>query len=226
MGYSVAYLGDLNGDTIADILVGNNASDDGGTNKGSAWVLFLNNDGTVKAHQKISSTQGNFSGILDNGDYFGSSVTNIGDLDGDLITDVAVGAFYDDDGGTNSQFLPWLDVDQDTGLVGVVWYDARNDPSNQQVEVFQGFSNDGGSTFLPNILVSDGQSDQSVANANRTVNNYLEYIGIALHDCESFAVWADNSTNLADLDYFTDQVEIEEEVCEVDDDDDDDDDDD
>ena len=113
-----------------------------------------------------------------------------------------------DDGGSNSQFLPWLDVDQLTGVVSVVWYDARNDTNNQQVEIFMAISDDGGVNFGPNILISDGQSDQSTNNPNRTGNNYLEYIGIASYDCRAFAVWADNSTNLADLDFFTDQVQI------------------
>ena len=39
---------------------------------------------------------------LNNGDRFGYSIANIGDLDGDGIGDLAVGAAYDDgDGGTN-----------------------------------------------------------------------------------------------------------------------------
>lgn len=56
--------------------------------------------GTVLSHQKISDTQGNFTGILDN-DYFGFSVASLGDLDGDGVTDLAVGARKDDDGGTD-----------------------------------------------------------------------------------------------------------------------------
>jgi hypothetical protein len=113
-----------------------------------------------------------------------------------------------DDGGTNSQFLPWLDVDQETGTVSVAWYDARNDTNNKKVQTFMAASFDGGATFQPTILVSDGQSDQSVDNASRTPNNYLEYIGIAISNCIASIVWADNSTNLADLDYFTDQVHV------------------
>jgi len=118
-----------------------------------------------------------------------------------------------DDGGSNDQFLPWLDVDQQTGVVSVVWYDARNDTNNngtnnQLVEVFMAISDDGGATFGTNILVSDGQSDQSTNNPNRWGANYLEYIGIAMFDCEAYPVWADNSTNLADLDFFTDQVQL------------------
>jgi hypothetical protein len=111
-----------------------------------------------------------------------------------------------DDGGINSQFLPWLDVDQRTGNVGVVWYDARNDARNEKVEVFMGVSTDGGASFGPNIVVSDGQSDQSLNNPNRYIGNYLEYIGLACFDGTAYVVWADNSSNLAELDFFTDQV--------------------
>jgi hypothetical protein len=113
-----------------------------------------------------------------------------------------------DDGGTNSQFLPWIDVDPVTGLVSVVWYDARNDPANERVEVFAAVSDDGGESFLPNVLVSDGASDQSLGNPDRSDNGYLEYIGVAAHDCRVHAVWADNSTDPADLDFFTDRVEV------------------
>ncbi|NIQ82901.1 MAG: glycosyl hydrolase, partial [Anaerolineae bacterium] len=46
----------------------------------------------------------------------------------------SAGVIVHDDVGTNSQFLPWLDVDQQTGLVTTVWYDARSDPMNKTVE--------------------------------------------------------------------------------------------
>ncbi|MFX0211464.1 MAG: PKD domain-containing protein, partial [Candidatus Hodarchaeota archaeon] len=111
-----------------------------------------------------------------------------------------------DDGGDNSQFLPWLDVDQQTGLVTVVWYDARNDPNNQLVEVFIAISSNGGATFQPNIRVSDGQSDCSVNNPLRYRGNYLEYIGIAAHSLMAHPVWSDNSLDSANLDFFTDDV--------------------
>ncbi len=47
---------------------------DGGNRRGAVWVLFLNSDGTVKSHQKISSTEGGFTGTLDREDWFGFSV--------------------------------------------------------------------------------------------------------------------------------------------------------
>ena len=63
----------------------------GAGNRGAVWVLFLNTDGTVKSHQKISDTEGGFTGILDDGDRFGSSVASLGDLDGDGVGDLAWG---------------------------------------------------------------------------------------------------------------------------------------
>ncbi len=99
-GTAVANVGDFNGDGVTDLAVGGYGDDDGdGPSHGAVWMLFLNSDGTVKAHQKISDTEGNFTGTLDNYDLFGSAVTSIGDLDGDGVTDLAVGAHQDDDGG-------------------------------------------------------------------------------------------------------------------------------
>lgn len=113
-------------------------------------------------------------------------------------------------GGTPaSQFLPWVDVDQTSGSVHLVWYDARNDPNNKKVDVFLGSSFDGGATFEPNVRVSDGSSDQSVDNPLRWVGNYLEYIGVAVYGGTAYSVWSDNSTLPGNLDFFTDQTEIE-----------------
>ena len=61
----------------------------------------MNPGGTIKSYFKISSTQGGFSGILKNVDYFGYAVSNLGDLYGDGTSDIAVGARNDDDGGLN-----------------------------------------------------------------------------------------------------------------------------
>jgi len=122
-----------------------------------------------------------------------------------------------DDGGTNSQFLPWSDVDQVTGLLTTVWYDARNDTNNKAVEVFMAVSSDGGATFDTNVLVSDNPSNMSTDNTDRYAGNFLEYIGIATHECLAVPVWSDNSATWSgtdDLDYMVDLVWLEVEgVC-------------
>ncbi|MCP5028498.1 MAG: hypothetical protein GY929_19655, partial [Actinomycetia bacterium] len=98
-GESTASIGDLDGDGIVDIAVGAHFDDDGSTNRGAVYVLFLNADGTVKAEQKISDTAGGLTAVLENDDRFGTSVAGVGDVDGDGIVDIAVGAHGDDDGG-------------------------------------------------------------------------------------------------------------------------------
>jgi len=98
-GVSVSALGDLDGDGVTDLAVGAPEDDDGGEGRGAMYVLFLKTDGTVKSYQKISNTEGSFTATLNTGDRFGASVTAMGDLDGDGVTDLVVGAQEDDDGG-------------------------------------------------------------------------------------------------------------------------------
>ena len=106
-GTSAAPLGDFNGDGTPDVVVGARGDDDGGTSPGAVWLLFLNTDGTVGGLQKISQTAGSFTGDLDTVDRFGWSVVSLGDLDRDGVTDIAVGATFDDDGSTNAGAV-WL----------------------------------------------------------------------------------------------------------------------
>lgn len=113
-----------------------------------------------------------------------------------------------DDDGTGSQFLPWLDVDRLLGTVGVSFYDTRNDPLHRKVELFVAPSHDGGETFGANLAMSAGASDQSADNPHAWAGNYLEYTGLALHDGTAYAVWSDNSTDPADLDFFHGRVAL------------------
>lgn len=106
-GWTAAGLGDLDGDNIEDIAVSIGGDDDGGTNRGAVWVLFLNADGTVKSHQKISDTAGGFGGTLADSDFFGSGVDTIGDLDDDGVVDLVVGARGDDTAG-NVAGAAWI----------------------------------------------------------------------------------------------------------------------
>lgn len=101
-GWSVTSLGDLDGDGVSEIAVGALSDDDGGSpgsNRGAVWILWLNLDGTVRAEQKISATEGGFADPLDPQASLGSAVAGLGDLDGDGIPDLAVGASEDRDGG-------------------------------------------------------------------------------------------------------------------------------
>lgn len=117
-GSAVAELGDLNGDGFLDIAVGAPMDDDGGTDRGAVWILFLNADGTVQFTQKISGLEGGFTGILEDSDQFGGALANIGDLNNDGITDIAVGARLADDGGGDRGAIWILFLAQDGTVIG------------------------------------------------------------------------------------------------------------
>lgn len=111
-GFSICSLGDLDGDSVPDIAVGAP-----GVILSGVYVLYMNSNATVREHVLI---RGKYEGSLtptndtsnansttvtlhaangsDNappiryGSRFGTSLANIGDLNGDGVVDLAVGA--------------------------------------------------------------------------------------------------------------------------------------
>lgn len=104
-GGAVCTLGDLDGPgpSVVALAVGAYGDDDGSFERGAVYILFLNANGIVISHQKISSTAGGFTAPMRGFDEFGSSVAWLGDLDGagPSAAALAVGAPFDDDGGVN-----------------------------------------------------------------------------------------------------------------------------
>lgn len=100
-----------------------------------------------------------------------------------------------DDTTDNSQWLPKIALDQATGTVGVVWYDARNSLNNRQMQLFGSVSSDGGVTWDANTQISLGTSDGTVSGA---VSNGLgNYLGLAFANGVMRPAWADNSNSTA-----------------------------
>lgn len=95
---SVSGAGDINGDKIADVVIGSGYADsEAGEYAGHAWVIF----------GRKTATSGNFPASLDvttldgtNGfaipgqnpdDFLGSCVAGVGDINGDKLPDIAIG---------------------------------------------------------------------------------------------------------------------------------------
>ena len=99
-GGAVANIGDLDGDGVNDLAVGTTGDDEGGDLRGAVHIMFMNTDGSVDSTVEINSSTTN-GPTLTNGDHFGKSVENIGDLNNDGVNDLAIGAHLDDAEGTN-----------------------------------------------------------------------------------------------------------------------------
>lgn len=84
--------GDIDGDGIIDLVIGARSDDDGATDAGALYIVFLNADGTVKTNQKISMLEGGFNEVLEENNFFGYGVAGIGDYDDDGIPDIAASA--------------------------------------------------------------------------------------------------------------------------------------
>ena len=83
-------IGDVDGDGVIDLVVGARSDDDGEIDAGAVYILFMNHDGSLKSHQKISMISGGFSDVLNEGNFFGYGVAGIGDYNYDGIPDIAV----------------------------------------------------------------------------------------------------------------------------------------
>ena len=97
-GFSIANIGDLDGDGITDIAVGAKGDNTERGGRGAVYIHFMDNDGSIKATHKIGSGTDDNGLNLSDGDFYGSSIANIGDLNGDDIIDIDVGAIGDSTG--------------------------------------------------------------------------------------------------------------------------------
>jgi hypothetical protein len=98
-GISTTGIGDVDGNGVPDFVVGAPGDDTGGTNRGAVYVTLMNSDGSAKSSVKIASELNGGPSLADN-DYFGVRIASLGDLDGDGITDIAVGAYEEANGDT------------------------------------------------------------------------------------------------------------------------------
>ncbi len=103
-GKSVSSAGDVNGDGLDDLIIGAASADPNGSSSGSSYVVFGKADGTAVELSDIEA--GNGGGFVINGadraDYSGMSVSGAGDVNGDGLDDLIIGAQGADPNGSAS----------------------------------------------------------------------------------------------------------------------------
>lgn len=109
-GSSVASIGDLNGDGRNELLVGSEGQQVGSNfYVGQSYVLYLNADGSVQAYTTLGHNLGGVSN-LDNREYFGSSASPAGDINGDGIVDLLIGSEINGIGGSGAVHVLTMDA--------------------------------------------------------------------------------------------------------------------
>lgn len=92
-GFSVSSAGDFNGDGFGDVIVSAPYSDVNGTNSGSTYVVF-GHGGAFPSQIQLSQLSGTDGFAVHGlaGDYAGWSVSSAGDVNGDGLGDLIIGA--------------------------------------------------------------------------------------------------------------------------------------
>ena len=159
-GYAVAAAGDVNDDGYGDVIIGSPYDGDGVVAGGKAYVYYGSSAGLGAAPWVVASDQaGSELGV-------GSGVSGVGDVNGDGIDDVLVGAQGYDNGETNEgQVFLYLGA-----LAGLGESPAWTMESNQaeaNLGWAVGYAGDLNQDGAAELLFSADEFDTALSNAGR-----------------------------------------------------------
>lgn len=159
-GFSIANIGDLDGDNVDDILVGAPVDDTGGTNYGAAYIHFMNNNGSVKSTTKLDGSTTNGATLGFDNFRYGWSVAGIGDLNDDGVRDIAIGAlsyFNNNSIYTGRIFIHFMNTDGSIDSTVMIDRNTVNGPNT--IRNIDGNDHYGSSIDSIGDLNSDGVED-------------------------------------------------------------------
>ena len=170
LGRSVSTAGDVDGDGLDDILIGAPENDDGSNQAGKSYLVL---GSTIAAGGSFSSASADATFIGEAArDESGSSVSTAGDVDGDGLDDILIGAPWNDD-ASNSAGKSYLFFGStiaaggsfslavaDATFVG----EAAGDQSGSSVSTAGDVDGDG----LDDILIGAPENDDSSSGAGKS----------------------------------------------------------
>ena len=95
---------------------------------------------------------------------------------------------------TNNQYHPAIWCDKQTGRLYAMWYDTRNCPTNDSIDVYASYSTNGGVSFVPNQKISNKKF--RIQFGGQTPPSYQgDYNSIVSNPKTSMVLWADFRNN-------------------------------
>ena len=137
LGYSVSAAGDVNGDGLSDLIVAADGADPGGdAEAGVSYVVFGRTSNFAAPFQLNTLDGSNGFRIegIDPGDRFGRSVSSAGDVNGDGIDDVIIGALQADPNGNSRAGETYVFFGQIAGFPAIVIPDALDGTNGFRID--------------------------------------------------------------------------------------------
>ena len=165
-GTSVSAAGDINGDGIDDLVIGAYGSDDNSdSNVGKTFVVFGTSTGFASGTFNLSTLEGGdgSTGFViigeDGGDVSGSSVSNAGDVNGDGIDDLIIGAEGHDAGGDGDAGASYVVFGSSSGFSATLNLSSLNGSNGFKLSGIDGSDEAGFSVSSAGDINGDGIAD-------------------------------------------------------------------
>ncbi|NJK68907.1 MAG: hypothetical protein HC941_22425 [Microcoleus sp. SU_5_3] len=173
-GYSVSGAGDVNGDGIDDLIIGAlNAAPNGRRDAGQSYVVFGRQNG-FSASLNLSELNGSNGFVLNGitaGDFAGIEVSEAGDVNGDGIDDVIIGAILASPNGINDAGQSYVVFGRQGGFSASLNLSQLNGSNGFAINGIRAGDLSGNSVSRAGDINGDGIDDLIVAAYGATANS-------------------------------------------------------